>query len=256
MVLPETSRQESNAQLIAADSFRAESRDGVTGVRAWELHRARFTAAVTSLAPELTAALPDFLHDAAEQIATAGNGFPRLELWRDSADIATLSLALRELPALGTPVDLWVAPPKDPVRRQLKGPNIAQFAALNRALDGEALLVDLAGNVLEGATTSLLWWEDQTLCVVGDLRRVASVTEHLVLEVAAASDVTVTETRVAPHQLAQHEVWAVNALHSIRAVRSIDGKPLAPLDEVRLARYQAALDARWAPLTGSPDSER
>ncbi|MFC7765485.1 hypothetical protein [Leucobacter soli] len=56
--------------------------------------------------------------------------------------------------------------------------------------------------------------------------------------------------RLAPVELAQHEVWAVNALHGIRVVTSIDGTPLPPPDERRLQWFREALDRTWEAVAG------
>ena len=43
-----------------------------------------------------------------------------------------------------------------------------------------------AARLLEGAYSSLLWWEDDTLCVVADTRRCSvGVTRALLLDLAA-----------------------------------------------------------------------
>ena len=43
-------------------------------------------------------------------------------------------------------------------------------------------------------------------------------------------------------------MWAVNALHGIRPVASLDGNALADPEPARLAWFRAALDRSWEPL--------
>ena len=53
---------------------------------------------------------------------------------------------------------------------------------------------------------------------------------------------------VTPAELAECEVWAVNALHGIRVVANIDGVDTRAPDSVRLTRARAALDQTWQPF--------
>jgi len=279
--------------LLAADSFRvrANPRTGEAEVRGLDLHLRRFMRAVLDahgLAGEGSAArriihrVDAFLADALPRIAAYGEGFPRLEL-RESAepgDDPGPGLALRPLPELRDTIELRSAPGVRLEHPQRKGPNIARLAELNRELGAEALLLDGDGGVLEGATTSLLWWpgdpEDRKAsgAVVRSSARVPSVTERLVID--AANRLPGTQYRIGqPQQQPQQqpqpqpqqqprgitveqllpragraprEVWALNALHGIRVVTSIDGVALPEPDAQRLACFREALDQTWQPI--------
>ncbi|WP_449283918.1 aminotransferase class IV, partial [Leucobacter sp.] len=133
-----------------------------------------------------------------------------------------------------------------------KGPNIARLAELNRGLGAEALLLDADGRALEGATTSLIWWRDDADQSGGAVDepstgggRVASVTEELLHRTARGR---LAAGRPTPAELTRCEVWAVNALHGIRVVTSIDGVALPESHGPRLERFREALDRTWAPL--------
>lgn len=233
-----------------ADSFRARAHGGVAEVRGLALHLARFRAAVVAAAVSpIEQDLDDFIASALPQIAEAGDGFPRLELWHDSAALS-LALALRPLPTLRDDIALASTErPSAVTDPEVKGPNIAAYAALAAQLDGEALLLDEAGRAIEGTTTSLVWWHaDGTGGVSAAPDRVASVTEQLVVRMAHGfGDSIATEYRT-PLELTGLEVWAVNALHGIRPVVSIDGQAPTRHDPDRIARYRAALDRAWEPV--------
>jgi branched-subunit amino acid aminotransferase/4-amino-4-deoxychorismate lyase len=262
--------------LLVADSFRvragtAGTARGTAVVRGWPLHLARFRVSVIALSGlaregASSVKLDAFLADATEQIAAYGNGFPRLELWGSPGATTTttttttatatatpeLRLNLRPLPALITPtVKLRTAPNVTLATPGTKGPNIALLADLNRELGAEALLTDAAGYVLEGATTSFIWWDRDTGHVAaqqGGVDRVASITEALLSGAARHSATPLRPTLVTPADLARHEVWAVNALHGIRVVTAIDGVALPAPDLARLRAFRALLD-HWTPLT-------
>ena len=69
--------------------------------------------------------------------------------------------------------------------------------------------------MLEGGTTSLLWWREGTLCAPPPRAPVLpGITRSLLLAHAAA----VAFENVTPADLAGLEVWAVNALYGIRPV--------------------------------------
>lgn len=246
-------------RLLAADSFRvrANPRTGVAEARGPDLHLDRFTRTALAAWPgEDGSALERiraFLDEAVARIAEYGEGFPRLELRGpdDPGGDPELSCALRPLPELRDAIELRTAPGVRLDRPERKGPSIARLSELNRRLGAEALLLDGDGRVIEGATTSIVWWRDGTddsgRCVAppssGTRNRVESVTEALLREAASLS-----EGRPAPEELARCETWAVNALHGIRLVTGIDGAPPPAPRADRLRRFREALDRRWRPL--------
>lgn len=265
-----------------ADSFRVRSHGGVAEVRGLALHLERFrTAAIsTGAAPAsarsaasaqhdaavlaaLEQAVDNFIASALPRIAAAGDGFPRLELWHEPDALQgsplsalgahALTLALRPLPALRDNIALVATDrPREIKYPAVKGPNITTYAALATRLGGEALLLDEAGRVIEGTTTSLVWWHaDGTGGVAAAQDRVASVTERLVRRIAHDLGDSIRAEHRTPLELTRIEVWAVNALHGIRPVVSIDGQALARHDPDRLARYRAALDRTWDPVPAS-----
>lgn len=239
--------------LLVADSFRVRTdpAGGPAMVRGWSLHLRRFEGAVRAAcrtgdttAPDATE-LDAFIADAAARISAFGDGFPRLELRGGRGRGPELGLALRPLPELGETLEMRTAREVVLDHPDRKGPNIAGLSELNRALGAEALLVDAGGDAIEGATTSLIWWsEDGRGHIVADRRRVPSVTERLI-EGAAGGFV---RSDVAAAGLASHEVWAVNSLHGIRSVTSIDGVAAPAPDRERLERFRAALDRAWEPV--------
>ena len=118
----------------------------------------------------------------------------------------------------------WVADVADPRREpRRKGPDLERLAALRERAAahgaGEALLSDADGRLLEGAFTSLLWWEGETLCAVPDDAPILpGITRALLLELARDRGTPVAQRRPAPQELADRETWLVSALHGIRVV--------------------------------------
>jgi branched-subunit amino acid aminotransferase/4-amino-4-deoxychorismate lyase len=89
-----------------------------------------------------------------------GRWFPRIEL-REDGELAVL---VRPAPAREPSVVASIADVSDPRRSpRRKGPDLDRLAALRERAAahgaGEAVLVDTDGRLLEGAFTSLLWWE-------------------------------------------------------------------------------------------------
>ncbi|MGJ0204692.1 aminotransferase class IV [Leucobacter sp. gxy201] len=260
----------SAGELLVADSFRVRIDDasGRAEVRGFPLHLDRFRAGVVEAIGGAEAenavgtdwferVCDPFLASTPERISRGGAGFPRLELRtdrelearRDAAPFA-LDLRVRPLPALGRRVDLVSAAFENARTPWVKGPNLARHTALNRTIGAEALLLGDAGEALEGATTAIVWWDDGALCVVESPSRVASVCEALITVIAEHAGVAVHRATIAPAQLAAHEVWALNALHGIRPVRTIDGVALRTPERARLAQYRRALEATWHPVLG------
>jgi branched-subunit amino acid aminotransferase/4-amino-4-deoxychorismate lyase len=163
------------------------------------------------------------------------------------SEVGELALDLRPAPAREPAVVAWLADVPDPRRApRCKGPDLQRLAALRERAAahgaGEAVLADTDGHLLEGAFTSLLWWEGDTLCAVPDDAPILpGVTRALLIELARERDTSVTLRRPAPAELAERETWLVSALHGIRAVtRWTVGPPAG--EAPRAEAWQRLLD--------------
>ena len=183
--------------------------------RAVDAHLRRFTLACASLYGVMA---ERFACAAVARIPVTGRWFPRLELTTEAGQ-PHLQVWLRPAPALGSAVRLWLPPePDQRGQPRVKGPDLAYLAALREAADGgEPLLVSTGGYVLEGATSSLLWWRGNTLCAPPAELVLPSVTRALLLDAAAERGIPVRFELVTPAELRTLRVWAVNALHGVRA---------------------------------------
>jgi branched-subunit amino acid aminotransferase/4-amino-4-deoxychorismate lyase len=203
------------SELLAADSWLVE--DG--RVRALERHFDRFRAACAVRGGVARYEVDDFLDHCRKSLPSSGRWFPRVEL-RDTG----LHLAMRAAPERRTEIRLWID--DQPDRRTvpgLKGPDLALLAerrdAAVRAGADEAVVLDGDGAVLEGSTTSLLWWRGDTLCAPpSDAAVLPGVTRALILAEARRAGIAVRYELSRPVDLDGLEVWAVNALHGIRPV--------------------------------------
>ena len=201
------------AALLAADSWLVD--EGFE--RAAGAHWARFGAACLQLGVGREQ-LAAFRGAVAAQLPPDGRWFPRVELTREG-----LALRLRRAPPLAREARVLVGDPGDPrscPRR--KGPDLELLAGLReraraRGAD-ELLLRDAEGRLLEGALSSLLWWEGDALCTTPDETALPGVTRGLLLGIARARGIEVRMR--APHaaELAGRETWLTSALHGIRVV--------------------------------------
>ena len=201
--------------LLAADSWLVD--DG--RVRAIERHWARFGATCREhgVAP---GALAELRADVAGGVPARGRWFPRVELRADGE----LAFQVRPAPAREPTVVAWVADVADPRREpRRKGPDLERLASLReRAATrgaGEAVISDADGRLLEGAFTSLMWWEGETLCTVPDDAPILpGITRALLVELARDRATPVAYRRPRSQELAERETWLVSALHGIRVV--------------------------------------
>jgi branched-subunit amino acid aminotransferase/4-amino-4-deoxychorismate lyase len=225
--------------LLAADSWLVA--DG--RVRALDRHWARFaaTCAEHRVEPEALAALRARV-DA--EVPREGRWFPRVELRADGE----LALRVRPAPPREPTVVAWIADVPDPRREpRRKGPDLERLAALRERAAahgaGEAVIADADGRLLEGAFTSLLWWEGETLCAVPDAAPILpGVTRALLVELARERGAPVAQRRPVPDELAGRETWLVSALHGIRAVERWANGDLQAGETRRAGAWQRLLD--------------
>ena len=225
--------------LLAADSWLVV--DG--RARAVERHWTRFSATCSEhgVEPEALAAFRARVDHA---LPARGRWFPRVELREDGE----LAVRVRPAPAREPTVVAWITDVPDPRRvPRRKGPDLERLAALRgRAAAhgaGEAVLADADGRLLEGAFTSLLWWEGDTMCAVPDDAPILpGITRRLLLELACGRATPVAQRRPTPPELAGRETWLVSALHGIRAVARWTGGGPAAGAATRAAGWQRLLD--------------
>lgn len=236
-----------SAPLLVADSWLV--RDG--RVRGLERHRERFLRACGEVDGPPLRRLLEFWRDMTDALPRTGEWFPRVEL---APGAQQLRLLLRTAPPLGTGVRVWAAGQSDPraVPRR-KGPDLAALAGVRERACGEgadeAVLVAPSGTVLEAATASVLWWEDDTLCLPPPrLPVLPGVTVALVLERAARQGVPVAHRERTVAELDGREVWLVNALHGIRPVTGWAGGPLRAAPAERAPEWRTWLDDIMEPL--------
>jgi branched-subunit amino acid aminotransferase/4-amino-4-deoxychorismate lyase len=201
------------AALLVADSWLVD--EGFE--RAAGAHWARFGAVCLQLGVQ-RAQLAAFRCAVAAALPAEGRWFPRVELTDDG-----LALRLRRAPPPAREARVLVAAPGDPRRQpRRKGPDLELLAGLReqaraRGAD-EVLLCDGAGRLLEGALSSLLWWEGDALCTTPDETVLPGVTRALALQIARERGVEVRTLAPAPADLADRETWLTSALHGIRVV--------------------------------------
>jgi len=236
--------------VAAAESWLVE--DG--RARGLDRHWARFARGCAEAG--LSIASPRAAVEAA--LPATGRWFPRVEA-RAGGEVR---LAVRPAPPRAPEVVAWVADGPDPRRApRRKGPDLERLGALRAAAArhgaGEALIADADGRLLEGAYTSLLWWEDDALCAVPDDAPILDgVTRALLLGLAADAGAEVRFRRPAPAGLDGREVWLTSALHGIRAVTGwvadgAQGSPAHAGEVERAAASQARLEALAVPVAAA-----
>lgn len=111
----------------------------------------------------------------------------------------------------------------------------------------EALLYDSFGHAAETATGSLLFLQEGRCTVSASPHRLRGTAERRVVELFREDGWTVDEAEITEERLgAFSAVWITNALVGIMPVRSIDGKTLPRLFDVRAARYRDLFFQRGA----------
>lgn len=230
-------------ELVVADSFLLSE----GAARALDRHAARFARACAEVARLPHAEALAFVQDALERLPRRGDWFPRLEL-RLTGGTHALELLIRPAPPRGHSVALWLADAPDVrTRPAIKGADLEYLGALRRraqeAGGQEAVLCSPAGSLLEGASTSILWWRADALCCPPagpDL--LAGVTRETLIGGVREAGGEVRFERVRPEALDGLEIWAVNALHGIRSVERFIGAALVPGPPRRAPHWRRYLE--------------
>jgi branched-subunit amino acid aminotransferase/4-amino-4-deoxychorismate lyase len=206
--------------------------------RGLDLHRQRFLrscADVGRVGEDVAA----FWNAAIDHLPTSGDWFPRVEFSADA-----LRLRVRQAPARGETVTVWVADVADPRKQpRCKGPDLTSLAELRRVAEQhgaqEALLRAPSGVVVEAANSSVLWWEQDTLCIPSPtLPTLPGITTALIHDQARQRGIPVAFRHSPVANLQDRETWLVNALHGIRPVREWIGSTVRPGSARRAADWQ------------------
>lgn len=248
-----TPRAWTDDELLVADSWLV-----VDGAVRWLAdHRDRFWASCRDTGVG-DRRLQDFWHAVVDALPRSGRWFPRVEL----SSSGELRLRLRPAPPLGLGISLRCGERGDPRQRpRVKGPDLPlllrlRAEATQRGAD-ELLLRTTEGWVVEGTTTSLLWWESDILCApVQEVPSLPGVTSKRLLRRAAELDIAVARMWRQPEELSGREVWLVNALHGIRPVTDWSGLALRPGSAVNAPAWQGWLRAQVSPLPGTHAERR
>ena len=197
-------------------------------VRSLDKHKARFNSSVEKLS---TLDLDHFWEEAVKLIPRDGQVFPRLELAGDN-----LVLRIREASEFKPSVTLWTADePDNRIDPTTKGPDLAYGASLRRKSNlygaDEAIILSHDGFVVEGALSSLVWWDQDVLIAPDDSTNwLPSITRIEVFELAGQAGYETQTARVRPQELIGLELWLLSSFTGIRPV--IDwvnlGGPVGP----------------------------
>jgi branched-subunit amino acid aminotransferase/4-amino-4-deoxychorismate lyase len=221
-------------------------------VLALGLHRDRF---LNSMAPDARTATraEEFWAAALALVPRSGEWFPRVELQRRAGSLL-LVFRLRSAPDRTNNLAEVTWPGRDPrTVPGTKGPDLDAMTRVRTIAQAsgasEAVILSDDGYIVEDSHSGLLWWRGGILCgPPRDLARVDSVTVRSLLALATALGVETYEESVTPSEIADTELWSLNALHGIRIVTKwVDGPPLAQLPG-RLGLWRARMDALRKPI--------
>lgn len=214
-------------------------------VRGLDRHAERFGAACSRFSGPRT---DGFLRAVAESLPARGRWFPRVELV-ETGTRTRLRLWLRPAPPRDKTVRLWNSGTDRRSLPAVKGVDLDHLTALRAAAVAagadEALLLSAEGHVLEGTTTSIVWWRGDAVCgPPPGPGLLPGITRALLGELAGRPVVSESAT---PADLADVPVWTVNALHGIRPVTEGLGRFLDQ-DAVTAERWQARLESLAVPV--------
>lgn len=236
-------------KLLVADSWLVH--DGC--VRALHLHRQRFFSSCIELAVISPDILNNFWNLATGKLPQTGSWFPRIEL-AGSLSSPVLQIRIRKAPAIHSTIRLIDYKGED-FRKwpRHKGPDLAKLITERKKIveqgADEAILTTRHGFLLEGLTTSILWWEGSTLCATSPSRRVLpGISSQLLRLIAEQEHIPFASRFRKPADLNGCEVWAVNALHGIRRAINWEKSPFKTSSHIDIDDWRQKLDRFSKPV--------
>lgn len=245
--------EESTSSLLAADSWLVK--DGLANESS--RHRERFRQACSRIAGVDPDGVDRFWSELANAIPAVGTWFPRAELVLCEGT-PVFGVRIRRAPARLAEIRLieWKRP--DPrTQPRMKGPDLDLLGRIrNLAREAgadDAILTTGTGLLLEGLTTSLMWWEGDTLCAPPlDLPILPGVTREIVFELVRKAGVqTACRSRTLAEVL-ECPIWAVNALHGIRPVVELVGATHPMKFHALTAKWQCAYEVNRTRFAARP----
>ncbi len=246
---PVNSRDSAGERIAVADSWLV--RDG--NVLGLELHRNRFAKSVEETGWKGGVDVDGFWSAVVGSLPRTGQWFPRVELFI-VGEMPQLGFLLRRSPRLSRVARLITHSGSDfRTVPAIKGPDLD--AMIRARSDGqkagadEVILVSTDGHIIDGTSTAILWWRDGAIFSPPLSRsRVDSITARTINIVARATGIDVGSEDARPDDLSGCVIWAVNALHGIRAVTAwIDGPPVTQDDQLTRA-WRSRLRALERPI--------
>lgn len=240
---------------LVADSWRLE--DGL--VVAWEKHWDRFQGSVLASTTVSSRTLDAFYGALIDILPRVGSWFPRIEAI-DTPGGATLRYRQREAPAWNSHVVVAIAP-HDPRRFPLtKGPDLEALLDLRREVEPlgatEAIIVDGAGLLAEGAYSSLMVWpsgSDIPHVISQATPHLPGITESVLKDIAAEQGIDVKESSLSVADLEGAELWILSALHGIRMATSVIDGPTLSVNATRRDQWQHLWRQRAVPMSQTPN---
>jgi len=212
---------------LVVDSWRVEDAHAV----ALERHLERFSTSALAHPGVSKDTLQKFFDLVLAHIPRTGSWFPRIELIATPGGPA-LRYRERVAPAWSSEVTLALAPHDPRTSPHTKGPDLEALLALRSAVGDpastEAVIMSPEGFVVEGAYSSLMIWphhSDSAVITPTSTPRIPSITESVLLDIAADTEIEVSERPCTLAELAGAEVWVLSALHGIRLATHCVGGP-------------------------------
>ena len=218
-------------------------------VRALDRHFARFAGSVEQIPREV---LLDFFDAVIAATPLEGSWFPRVEFRHFQPIGQQLFFRIRPAPTRSPSCSLWSLNEPDPRSSpRVKGPDLSVCQKLRRQANlhgaDEAVILDSAGFVSDGALSSIVWWENDVLCGPDDSTDwLPSVTRSLVFDLANQAGFETEAVRRKPEDLRGLEVWSLSALQGIRLVNSWQGIEVG--GPARFNSFRKRLDMLAGPI--------
>jgi para-aminobenzoate synthetase len=202
--------KEKNYKIICFDSFKVDKGSAIM----FEEHINRLKEYISLLSLDICCS--DIFIEKVRNRLKYFNGFPRIEIILFNENIHFL-LSLRKMPILHNIIEINNIEIDTREKPEIKGYDYDKSNEIYKK-KGETIFINKKNYILEGIYSSIVWWEEDTLCCIKNKNKLKSITLKAILGICNKLKIEYQEKDIKLEKIKRYELWFLNSLHGIRRI--------------------------------------